>query len=175
MEFYALAGEFGDGVTVIFLGVIPILFAISLLMGATALLLPEGGEEDAPVWLAAASASLLTVLCAAVGLYPGTAVDLLMREYGIPLDLPFDSWTALGWAVLICCVLAAVIVYAWTRRRGDAQKVERRTLKALPLVSPMRVFPHPPLENRRVRGAAVLSELLIYMMWIAAMVYLGIK
>jgi formate hydrogenlyase subunit 3/multisubunit Na+/H+ antiporter MnhD subunit len=175
MGFSTLEGEFEGGVTVIFLAAIPVLFATALVMGTAALLLPKGGDEKTPVRLAAASALLLTAYSAALGLYPGTAIDLLMREYGLPLDIPFSSWTALGWAVLICCGLGVIIAAAWTHRRGEKHAIEITGHYALPLLASKRVFSLTLLDSRRARGAAVLSELLIYLAWIAAMVYLGVK
>ena len=175
MGFGVLAGEFAGGVTVIFLAAIPLLFAGALVMGAASLLLPRDGEEQAPAKVAAATGVLLTAFCAAVGLYPGAMVDLLMREYGLPLDIPFTSWTTLGWAMLLCAGLAVIIASAWTQRRGEAHAEEARMARSLPLLQRKRSFPYPLLEKRRFRAAVVLGEFLIYLAWIAVMVYLGIK
>lgn len=175
MGFHVLAGEFDGGVTVVFLAAIPVLFAAELVAGSAALFLPRGGEEKTPARLAAASAVLLTVCSAAVGLYPGAAVDLLMREYGLPTGMPFASWTALGWAVLICCGLGVVITAAWTHRRGEKYAEEPPIYHALPLLVPKREFAFRLPAGRRARGAVILCELMIYMGWIAAMIYLGIK
>ena len=175
MGFGVLAGEFAGGVTVIFLAAIPLLFAGALVMGADSLLLPRGGEEQAPAKVAAATGVLLAAFCAAVGLYPGAMVDLLMREYGLPLDIPFTSWTTLGWAVLICAGLAVIIASAWTQRRGEVHAGEARMTRSLPLLERKISFPYPLLEKRRFRAVVVLGEFLIYLAWIAVMVYLGIK
>ncbi|MBN2026187.1 MAG: hypothetical protein JW854_05450 [Actinobacteria bacterium] len=175
MGFHVMAGEFEGGVTVIFLAAIPVLFAAVLVAGSAALFLPGGGEEKTPARLAAASALLLAVCSAAVGLYPGSAIDLLMREYGLPTGVPFASWTILGWAVLICCVLGVIIVFSWTHRRGEKHVQEAPSYRALPLLGPGKVFAPGLLAARRARGAVVLCELLICLGWIAAMVYLGIK
>jgi len=175
MGFHVMAEEFEGGVTVIFLAAIPVLFAAVLVAGAAALFLPGHGEERTHARMAAASALLLAVCSAAVGLYPGSAVDLLTREYGLPTGMPFASWTTLGWAVLLCCVLGVIIAFAWTHRRGEKHAEDAPIYRALPLLVPRRMFTFRLFTARKARGAVVLCELLIYLGWIAAMVYLGIK
>jgi len=175
LGFHVLSGAFEGGVTVVYLGAIPLFFAASLIAGTTALLVPGNAAEKAPTQLAAASAGFLTACCVSVGLYAGTAIDFLMREYGMPLDVPFGSWTTLGWAVLICCGLAVIVASAWAHRRGDRRGEENRAFRALPLVAQKWAFPFPLLDKSRFRVAVVLSELSIYLAWITVMVYLGIK
>ncbi len=175
MGFAALAGGFTGGMTVVFLAAVPLLFAGALVSGTAALLLPRGGEERTAPGVAAVTALFLAAFCAAVGLYPGAMVDLLMREYGLPLDIPFASWTALGWAVLICTGLAVIVASAWIQRRGEARAGRAHAAGPLPLLDKRWPLPHSLLERRRLRGAAVLGELFIYAGWIAVMVYLGVK
>ncbi len=175
MGFGVMAGEFAGGVTVIFLAAVPVLFAGALVMGTVSFFLPRGEEEQALAKPAFAAGILLVAFCAAVGLYPGAMVDLLMREYGLPLDIPFTSWTTLGWAVLICAGLAVIIASAWIHRRGEARAGEVRVIRSLPLLPRKISFPYPLLEKRKFRSAVVLGEAFIYLAWIAIMVYLGIK
>ncbi len=175
LGFQVMAGQFEGGVTAVFVAVIPVLFAAFLVAGATTLLMPGNAIERTPAMLAAASAGFLVACCAALGLYAGTAIDFLMREYGMPLDVPFPSWTALGWAVLITCCLAVAIAFAWMHHRGERPNEEHRAFRALPLLPAEHRLPFRLLNNRRFRAAAVLGELPVYLAWIAVMVYLGIK
>lgn len=175
LGFGVLAGEFAGGETVLFLAAIPLLLAGAMVMGAVSLLLPDGGEEKTPAALAVAGGILLTACGVAVGLYPGRMVDLLMREYGLPVEMPFTSWTSLGWAVLICVGLAVIILSAWTQRRGGERMKETTTNRSLPLLMSERSFALPLLEKGRARAAIVLCDLLLYMAWAAVMVFLSLK
>jgi formate hydrogenlyase subunit 3/multisubunit Na+/H+ antiporter MnhD subunit len=175
MGFQVMAGEFAGRETVIFLAAIPVLFVGALVAGSVSLFLPRGRKEEAPLKLALPAAALLTAGCAAVGLYPGAIVDLFMREYGLPLDMPFASWTTLGWAVLLCGGLAVIIASAWTRRRAEAHAGGPHVGRALPLLRAGKPFPWPLLDKSRFRVAIVGGEVLIYVAWIAVMVFLGIK
>jgi len=175
MGFKTLAGEFAGGETVIFIAAIPLLFAGAVIAGSVSLLLPQRRKGEAPLRLAFPAGVLLAACCAAVGLYPGTLSDLLMREYGLSLDIPFPSWTTLGWAVLICAGLALIVAVAWLRRRGEPHSGERIVGRSLPLLRAGRPFPLPLLEKSRFRAAVVSAEIVLYVAWITVMVFLGVK
>jgi formate hydrogenlyase subunit 3/multisubunit Na+/H+ antiporter MnhD subunit len=175
MGFEALSGGFTGGKTIVFLAAIPLLFASALIAGAVALFLPRNGEQEVLVQTAAPAAVLLAACCAATGLYPGTIVDLFMREYGLPLEVPFTSWTTLGWAVLICGGLAAILSYAWTRRGGDSGEERRSAGRSLPLLASAKTSSSRLLDRSRYRVAVVCVEVLLYLAWIAVMVFLGIE
>ena len=175
MGFGVLAGEFSGGETVLFLAAIPLLFAAAMIMGAVSLLLPQDTKEKTPAALAVAGGVLLCACSVTVGLYAGKAVDLLMREYGLPVEIPFASWSSLGWAVSICVGLAVIILFAWMQRRGGARVRDITTGRTLPLMARRSYFAVPLLANRRSRAVIVLCEIAIYMAWVAAMVYLALK
>jgi formate hydrogenlyase subunit 3/multisubunit Na+/H+ antiporter MnhD subunit len=175
MGYQVLAGEFAEGVTVVFLAAIPIFIAGALIVGGTALLLPHGGEEETSPIISAAAGVLMAALCVVVGLYPGTLVDLLMREYGLPVNIPFSSWTALGWGITLCATLAVVLLSAWSRKGEiSARGVAKRT-RALPIVAGKRRFAIGWLAGRRARAAFALGDLLLYMGLVGVMVFLATK
>jgi formate hydrogenlyase subunit 3/multisubunit Na+/H+ antiporter MnhD subunit len=175
MGFGVLAGEFSRGETVLFLAAIPLLFMAAMVMGAVALLLPEEVGERTPAALAVTGGVLLAACSAAVGLYAGKAIDLLMREYGLPVEIPFASWSSLGWAVFICVGLAVIILFAWTRRRAGTRIKDRAASRALPLMKRRVDISMPLLSSRRSRGIVVLCEIAIYLAWVGTMVYLAFK
>lgn len=72
-----------------------------LVVGTTSLF--DGGRdgEVMPAWAAAACGLLLCTVLFLAGAYPGRVVDILMREYGLPLDIPFPGWSSLAWASLV--------------------------------------------------------------------------
>lgn len=175
MEFEVMAGEMGGGVGVAFLAVLAIVFAGALVEGLVSLYVPpaERREKTAPVTAVVAGA--LTVFLLGLGLYPGTLADLLMREYGFPLSLPFESWTALGWAMLLCSGVAAIALAAWSSREGGRLGGMRETWgQPLPLWRGwgFRLWPPPWL-----RGIlwSVAAGALLYAGWAGIMIYLALK
>jgi len=175
MGFRVLVGEFSGGETVLFLAAIPLLFLAAVVMGAVALLLPEEGRERTPAALAVTGGALLTACSVTVGLYAGKAVDLLMREYGLPVEIPFTSWSSLGWAVTICIGLTVIVLFAWTQRRGGTRVKHAAAGRALPLMRKKLDLTVPVLSGRRSRGIIVLCEIAIYLAWVGMMVYLAFK
>jgi uncharacterized membrane protein len=175
MGYQVLAGEFAGGVTVVFLAAIPLFIAGALIVGGTVLLLPHGGGEEASPIITAVAGVLLAALCLAVGLYPGTLVDLLMREYGLPVDIPFSSWTALGWAIMLCIAIAVVLLSAWSRKGDTSARGMAKRARALPIVAGKRRFAIAWLESRRTRAVCALGDLLLYMGLVGVMVFLATK
>jgi formate hydrogenlyase subunit 3/multisubunit Na+/H+ antiporter MnhD subunit len=177
MEFHVLAGAFSGGVTVLFLAALPLVFAGALVEGFTALLLPRGDGEGNPGIAGAAALAagvLLAAFLAALGLYPGTMVDLLMREYGLPVSLPFTSWTTLGWAMLLCSGLAVVILSAWIMRGGGGARRPGAALPggALPLWGRKRP---PAFEAGKALRTIAVCGVALYAGWAAIMVYLAFR
>ena len=173
--FAVLAGEFAGGTTVIFLAAMLPLFAGALIMGTTSLLMPASRGAEVSGRTTTTVGLLLAVCCALVGLYPGAITDLFMREYGLPLDVPFASWTTLGWAALICTVLTVIIASAWAQRHGESGRLEAGRGRALPLLMRRKPPRLQLLERRRPGAALIIGEISLYLAWIACMVYLGLK
>lgn len=134
------------------------------------------GREGAPLPAAVAAGAALAAFSVAVGLYPGKWVDLLMREYGMPLTMPFRTWNALGWAVLLCSAAAvSVLAAAGARRRAASLAWE--------------IMPNMPdawMKRRRWLGMAfsggaaykrvvAAGEALLCAGWIATLVYLALR
>ncbi len=175
MEFQVLAGKSTGGPSVLFLAALPLVFAAALIEGMCALLLPRDGGEDTPRIAAAAASISLVALLAAVGLYAGSLIDLLMREYGLPVNLPFGSWTALGWAIVICCAIAVLAVSARTLRRGEGRLRESLPFRALPLMNGKRVLALPVPDTGKFLSAILVGDLLLFAAWAAMMIFLGLK
>ncbi len=171
----SLASAFTGGHTVIFIAAVPLLFASAAIAGAVSLFVGEEEEEEARCRLAAPAAALLAACCVLVGLYPGTVADLFMREYGVPVEMPFASWAALGWAALACVGLAAAVSWARAVRAGGSAGADGgRAGRPLPLRAGGRQFPSAALGGKGLRAAALCGEALAYVAWLAVMVYLGV-
>ncbi len=174
LAFSALGGAFTGGISALFIACLPLLLLQSWVMGAASLLVPRGGERaGGEAWLGAFG---LAAACLGVGLFPGAMVDLLMREYGMPVEIPLAGWTSLGVAMLLLVAPAALILGLWARR---GQTAEVRGLyargRALPLLSCRRLtFPAVPFMGR-ARLALACANLVVYAAWAAAMVYLALR
>lgn len=174
MEYQVLAGKFAGGVSVLFAAAIPLVFAAALIEGFTALLLPGDGGEETPRIAAVTAGMALIAALLTVGLYAGNMVDLLVREYGLPVNLPFTSWKTLGWAVLICSGIAFLVLYARTSRKGEVLPAAPSPARALPLMTGKKIFSLPSLKGKTL--AVILAcDGLLYAAWIAAMIYLALK
>jgi formate hydrogenlyase subunit 3/multisubunit Na+/H+ antiporter MnhD subunit len=179
MEFQALAGELSTGAGVLFIAAVALVFGGALIEGFASLWIPRvEGEGEASGEATIASGALLAAFLLAVGLYAGTFVDLLMREYGLPVSLPFPSWTSLGWAVLLSAGIAALILYT-LNYRGRAEVRRETTFPGGPL--PLRYggrFP-PGILNVPVSGrgfaVVILCDICVFAAWAAVMVYLALS
>lgn len=175
MEFQVLVVAFGSGSSVLFIAALPLILAGALIEGFVPLLMPMGQSEGSPKIPALASSVLLVVLLVALGLYSGSFVDLVMRAYGLSVNLPFSGWTSLAWAILICIALAVFLPYAWGPRRGEEAVGSGLALPSLPLMPAHRHLSLPWIETRRARLVSILCLALLYAAWVAAMIYLGLK
>lgn len=176
MGFRVLAGESGSGVTVIFTAALPLLFAGALVGGFSALRISGEGRGGAQSPASGAAGVLLASFVAAVGLYSGKWVDLLMREYGLPVNLPFPSWSTLGWAVLICAAASVAVLAALTLRGRKGVHAEASAQGALPpLRGGGRALGVPlPAAGKAARFLAAVDAVL-YAGWAAALVYMAFK
>ena len=173
MEFQVLILAFGSGSRLLFVAALPLVFAGVLIEGFRPLTWPSGQTEKAPGFALVASSILLAVFGLALGLYPGSFVDLLMREYGISVNLPFPGWTSLGWAILICSSLAILILYLLHRGREKGR--DAFSSGALPLLAgggPL-VLPGQKILENRAFGAAILA--LLFGSWAAVLIFLALK
>ncbi|MDI6873383.1 hypothetical protein [Candidatus Solincola sp.] len=162
-------GHAGGSGAVFFLGW-PVV-VLAFLVGGTVTLLAPGGEADgAPAWVAAAVSLPLLAVLVLVGVYPGRVVDLFMREYGLPMEVPFSSWGSLAWASIL--VLAGLGLLWGTRVRGTTGMPDgERGSKAL-TATPVGFMPYP--YPFRCRGrvwvlAAVTAEVAMFLGWWGAM------
>lgn len=178
MEFQALAGELGGGVSLLYIPAMVLLFAGALTEGFTALWIPRVDAEGGRGGLEVAAGVLLAGFLFTVALYAGGVVDLLMREYGLPVSLPFPSWTSLGWAVLLCVGMAALVLYAWGYRgKGEGGGEAAFPAGPLPLWSRERAILLPPgaLVSGKGLAVVILGDLLIYAAWGAVILYLAFR
>jgi len=178
MGFKALAGELGGGASVIYIPAMVLVFAGALTEGFTSLWIPRADGEGAAASVDVAAGVLLTGFLFTVALYPGGVVDLLMREYGLPVSLPFPSWTSLGWAVLLSVGMATLVLYAWGYRgKGEGGREAVFPGGPLPIWSGGKVipaFPEAPTSGKGL-AAVILGDLLIYAAWGAVIVYLAFR
>ena len=176
MEFQVLAGELSGGASVLYVAAMVLVFAGALIEGFTSLWIPRVEEEEASGTATIAAGALLAAFLLAIGLYAGAVVDLLMREYGLAVSLPFSSWTSLGWAVLLCAGTATLILYAWSYRgRGEGWRETAFPGGALPLWSGGRIAPGILKVPGSGKGLAaiILGDVLLYAAWAAVIVYLA--
>lgn len=142
----------GGGEVAFFLGWMVMAVAFTV-VGIVFLL---GGEErsDMPGWVVALSSLALCALIVLVGAYPGRAVDVLMREYGLPLEMPFSSWYSLAWAAL--AVAAGISVFWVVRLRvgGEAVREEVEPTACPTLVAGARVSSPPSWVEGKVARVA---------------------
>ncbi len=174
MGLQALAGKSAGGETVIFLAAVPLLFTGALVSGSVAVLMPRGQGGERALAFAGPCAVLLAACCAAVGLYPGAIIDLVMREYGLHLDIPFAAWTSLGWAVLISAGLVLLVASAWTHRWKGFRGGVHHVGLSLPLLPERRPFPLSLSGGKGIRASAVCGVIALYAAWIGFMIFLGI-
>ncbi|MDY6795673.1 MAG: hypothetical protein SWK76_10420 [Actinomycetota bacterium] len=177
MEFNVLAGELAGGAAVLFLAAVPVVFAGAFIEGFTCLWLPARGEAEAPRPWTIFSGVVLAAFLLVLGLYPGKLVDLLMREYGLAVNLPFSSWTPLGWAMLICGVVSMLILAAWTFSGDETRRAAADSRPgALPLLGERRVFgPALVAGSRKSLVAYTACDGLLLAAWAAAMIYLALR
>lgn len=162
---YLAEGNTGASRSIFFLGW-PVAF-LAFLVGGTAAMLSAGEEKESlPAW---AAASVFAVACAfllLVGTYPGRVVDLLMREYGLPLEMPFSSWSSIAWASLLALAGLGILWAMWVRRKGGSSTQAR--IPALPAAAPLSLMarPFPAREPGKfwVR-TAVVFELTMFLGW----------
>jgi hypothetical protein len=176
MEFQVLAGELNDRTSVLFAAAMVLVFAGALIEGFASLWIPRVEEEEASGTTTIAAGALLAAFIFAIGLYAGTVVDLLMREYGLPVSLPFSSWSSLGWAALLCAAIAALILYAWSYR-GRGEGWQERTFPGgmLPLRPGGRLAPGRLKVPGSGKGliAVILWDVMLYAAWAAVVIYLA--
>jgi hypothetical protein len=175
MEFQVLAGKLGGGASVVFIAALPIVFAAALIEGLTALLLPRDGEEDTPRIAAVVAAISFIAFLSVIGLYAGSLIDLLMREYGLPVNLPFSSWTTLGWAILISCAIAVLIMSARTLRRREIHTPTAFPTRALPLIAMKRDIKIPLSKRRKVLLMTLACDGLLYAALTSILIYLAFR
>ncbi|NPV59171.1 MAG: hypothetical protein HPY75_05855 [Actinobacteria bacterium] len=170
----ALHGAFSGGTTVLFMACLPLLLAQSWVMGTTSLLVPKDGETTrGEAWLGALG---LTAACVVVGLFPGAMIDLLMREYGLPVELPVPGWQSLGAAVLLLSVPAAVLLALWAREKeAPGMSDVMPPMRALPLLAKGRFHGRMFASTEKARVALVACGLLLYIGWAAIMAYLALR
>ena len=176
MEFQVLAGELSGGTSVLFIAAVVLVFAGALIEGFASLWIPRVEEEEASETATIAAGALLAAFLFAIGLYAGAVVDLLMREYGLPVSIPFSSWTSLGWAALLCSAIAALILYAWSYRgRGEGWREKAFPGGTIPLQPGGRYTPGILKVPGSGKGLAVvvLWDVLLYAGWAAVIVYLA--
>mgnify|MGYP005835286743 CR=1 FL=1 len=170
----ALHGAFSGGMTVLFLASLPLLLAQSWIMGTTSLLVPRDGENTGgEAWLGALG---LTAACVVVGLFPGAMIDLLMREYGLPVELPVPGWRSLGAAVLLLSVPAAALMALWARGKEASGTTEvALSARALPLFARGRFCGRIFASTGKTRVALVACGLILYVGWAVTMAYLALR
>ncbi|OFW70301.1 MAG: hypothetical protein A2V52_05085 [Actinobacteria bacterium RBG_19FT_COMBO_54_7] len=173
MEFQVLILAFASGSRILLIAALPLVFAGALIEGFLPVLWSPAETEKTPQFALHSTAVLLAVFLLALGLYPGSFTDLLMREYGIAINLPFAGWTSLGWAILICAVLAVIVLYLVHREKESARGPFLQG--ALPLVAggPFPTFPTWKVLENRILAFAALA--LLFAFWAAALIYLGLK
>jgi len=166
---YLAEGNTGASRSVFFLGW-PVA-VLAFLVGGTLAMLSAGEEKESlPAW---AAASVFAVTCAflvLVGIYPGRVVDFLMREYGLPLEMPFSSWSSMAWASLLALAGLGLLWSMWVRRTAGGSTEVR--ISALPAAAPLSLMalPFPAREPGEfwVR-TAVVFELAMFLGWWGAM------
>lgn len=142
----------GGGEAAFFLGWVVMAVAFTV-VGMVTLL---GGEErsDMPGWVVALSGLALYALIVLAGAYPGRVVDVLMREPGLPLEMPFSSWYSLAWAAL--AVTAGISVFWAVRSRvgGGAVREEVEPTACPALVAGAWMSSPPPWVEGKVARVA---------------------
>ncbi len=123
MEFQALAGGFAEGAGALYAAAIPLSFAAAMVEGFAALRMAGWEDGDARFPAALPAGMALAGFGFAVGIYPGKWVDIAMREYGLPLGLPFPTWSTLGWAMLVCAGVAVAFLAALGAHRRAPGKI----------------------------------------------------
>lgn len=174
MAFSALAGAMAGWRGVFFIACIPLLLALAWVMGSASLLAPPGEKcGGGEMWLGACG---LAAACVAVGLFPGAVTDLLMREYGLPLEVPVPGWAGLGASVLLLAVPAATVMALWSRG-GKTREIPGRTScgRTLPLFAGGRAFRREGLPGGGKRVALAAGNLFLYAGWSAIMIYLALR
>ncbi len=174
MALSSFGGAFAGGTSVLFIACMPLLPALSWIMGVVSLLLPAERERmGVEAW---SGALVLSAACLAVGMFPGAMTDLLMREYGLPVEVPVPGWTGLGVSLLLIMALAAVALGLWYRREEQGMAGHGGFPgRALPLLAPRRLATWRMPWAGGARLALAAGNLLVYAGWAAAMIFLALR
>ncbi len=173
MEFQVLILAFASGSRVLFAAVLPLVLAGALIEGFMALTSPDGDKKRPLKFVPLASGILVAVFSLALGLYPGSFVDLVMREYGLAVNLPFPGWTALGWAVLICAVLGVFALSLLSRRQEAGSGIP--AMPPLPLTAGAIHWPPPVNRIINRKAFAIITIAALFVSWVAVLAFLGSK
>ncbi len=158
-------GQGGAMGTTFFLGW-PVM-VLAFLAGGAAALIAGGGEADgAPPWVSAAVALPLCAFLAITGIFPGRVADMLMREYGLPLEFPFSSWSSLAGACLL--VLGVLAFLWWARGRRVAGMAAVALTSCAPASTATALLPWPLAPRRPGKSlvrAVVALDLAVFLGW----------
>jgi hypothetical protein len=173
MEFQALILAFTQGSRLLFAAVLPLVFAGALIEGFSGLSINAKEMENKSIYLPIASGALLTIFLLALGLYPGSFVDLVMREYGLAVNLPFAGWTSLGWAVLIS-ILLLIIAMSFLRKREEGPR-EILPVRLLPIITLEGRLVLPGFEVLKKEGLILTALGLLFASWAGIFVFLAYR